>query len=241
MLDRQNAQSVVSPTPLSPAAVFAVQAVVTGLALALIASMVLPSPLWATTVFAAAVVVAWRGVYRTFPHSVLGLCNTVTLVRTALVALLFGTLMAKGSVSPWLVFWIGTLALSLDGVDGWLARRARLQSDFGARFDMETDAALGAVLALWLLVSGTTGAEVLVLGFMRYGFVLASLWLPQLRAPLPPSFRRKAICVVQIGALLALTCPLLPAGFVGAVSYAGAAALTYSFAVDILWLVRRPS
>ena len=41
-------------------------------------------------------------------------------------------------------------ALALDGVDGHLARRFDQVSDFGARFDMEVDAALILVLCIGL-------------------------------------------------------------------------------------------
>lgn len=210
-----------------------------GACIALIASAVLPSPMWATVAFAAAVFLAGRGLVLTYPHDIFGLCNTVTLGRAALVALLFGATMAPREAMAWLVFGIGAVALAMDGIDGWLARRSGLESDFGARFDMETDAALGAVLSLWLLLLDITGIEVLALGFMRYGFVAASVIDPRLRAPLPPSLRRKTICVVQIGALLVLAFPLLPDNLIVPVSSAAVAALTYSFAADVLWLERR--
>ncbi|MEO0503207.1 MAG: CDP-alcohol phosphatidyltransferase family protein, partial [Pseudomonadota bacterium] len=136
---------------------------------------------------------------------------------------------------------VASVAFALDGVDGWLARRSGLTSRFGARFDMETDAGLGAVVALWLLVSGTTGPEILVLGFMRYGFVAASLIWPALQAPLPEAFRRKAICVIQVATLVMLVCPLTPAALVLPVGVLAALLLSWSFLIDILSLIRRPA
>lgn len=189
-------------------------------------------------VFSATVMIAGFGLVQTYPHPVLGACNAVTLARAAMVAFLFGALF-EPAVPVWVVFGVAVLAFALDGVDGWLARRAGLVSGFGARFDMETDAALGAVISMWLLVSDTTGPEILVLGFMRYGFVAVSLVWPALQAPLPEAFRRKAICVIQIAALILLIFPLTPQAALLPIGIIGAVLLSWSFLVDILWLARR--
>ncbi|MDR9395576.1 MAG: CDP-alcohol phosphatidyltransferase family protein, partial [Roseovarius sp.] len=84
---------------------------------------------------------------RTYPHDALGLCNLVTLLRLALATCLVAPLLAGGQ-ADWAVFAVAAVALGLDGLDGWLARRQGLVSAFGARFDMEVDAALGLILAL---------------------------------------------------------------------------------------------
>ncbi|MGK7652297.1 CDP-alcohol phosphatidyltransferase family protein [Roseovarius sp. B08] len=221
-----------------PMAEVIVIAAAMALGLAAFAAAVLPSPGWALGAFALCVGLVVLGLRRNYPHAVFGLCNTVTLGRAALLSLLAAALFDAGAVSPWLVFWVGLTILSLDGVDGWLARRSQLKSDFGARFDMEVDAALGAVLALWLLLSGRTGAEILMLGFMRYVFVLAGLAWPLLRGALPESMRRKTICVVQVGTLIVLTCPLISPGIAGPVALVASMLLVLSFAIDTAWLVR---
>ena len=43
---------------------------------------------------------------------------------------------------------LSIIALSLDGVDGALARRQMLESRFGAAFDMEVDSAFALVLSI---------------------------------------------------------------------------------------------
>ena len=192
----------------------------------------------ALAVFGTAVIFCSYGLAHGYPHPVLGACNGVTLARVAMVAFLVGAL-AVPDASAWLVFGVALVAFALDGVDGWLARRAGLVSDFGARFDMETDAGLGAVIAVWLLASGTAGPEILVLGFMRYAFVAASFFAPALRAPLPEAFRRKAICVVQIAALILLTFPLTPSIIALPLGIGAALLLSWSFLIDILWLTGR--
>jgi phosphatidylglycerophosphate synthase len=218
---------------------FAATAATMGLGLLALSGLVLSTSVWSLAAFGLCIGLVTVGLRRLYPHAAFGLCNTVTLGRAALISLLFGALFEVHTVSAWLVFGLSLVVLALDGIDGWLARRSRLKSAFGAWFDMETDAALGAVLALWLLISGKTGAEILVLGFMRYVFVLAGLVWPALRRELPESIRRKTICVVQIGALILLVFPLLPASLVTLVATVAAALLAISFAVDTIWLVRQ--
>jgi phosphatidylglycerophosphate synthase len=136
-------------------------------------------------------------------------------------------------------FWVvGALgALALDGVDGHLARRLGQTSIFGARFDMETDAAtmLGLSLLVWLC--DQAGPWVLAIGLMRYIFVAGSWVLPALAAPLPPRKRRRVICVVQVAALILAVVPGVPPALASPLCLGALAVLVYSFAVDVAWLV----
>jgi phosphatidylglycerophosphate synthase len=169
-----------------------------------------------------------------------GIANQVTLLRAGLVCLAGGALLAGGppSVSGWSLAALVATALSLDAVDGWLARRLTLASGFGARFDLEIDALLILVLALLVWQSGHVGPWVLAIGLLRYVFVLTSWYFPALRGPLPPSRRRQAVCVQQGVSLL--VCLLPPVGSLFANVSAGLALLTLlaSFASDIIYLVR---
>jgi phosphatidylglycerophosphate synthase len=226
---------------ISPRASLAVVVLVLAIPLFLASAFVMQSPIGTFGLFAAltgVTAIFTRTLSACYPHQRLGLCNVVTFFRAALVCFLFGMLFTP-DVSDWLVLGIATIAFALDWADGWLARRAGLVSELGARFDMETDAALAAVLSLWLIVTGTTGAEILVLGFTRYAFVLVSHALPALKRSLFPSVRRKAVCVVQIAALILLICPLTPNAAIPAISGGAAVLLLWSFAVDTLWLLRQ--
>tara|TARA_R110000787_G_scaffold145580_2_gene259367 strand:- start:275 stop:994 length:720 start_codon:yes stop_codon:yes gene_type:complete len=221
----------------TPATVFAMLAVgllcaIVPLSYALYGTFALP-----VLVFLGVAAISMHGLRYSYPHDVLGACNAVTLGRAALVAMLAGAIL--NPAPAWAIFSIATIAFALDGLDGWLARRAGLSSGFGARFDMEVDALLGAVLALVILMRGTVGAEILVLGFARYVFVLAALIWPALQGNLPDSFRRKAGCVVQISALIMLLFPLTPPWLLTPVTLVGAAVLLYSFAVDAIYLMRQ--
>jgi phosphatidylserine synthase len=72
-----------------------------------------------------------------------GTANRVTLARGALTALIAALLGEETRPSlAWAAVVVASLVLLLDGVDGWVARRAGTTGAFGARFDMETDALL---------------------------------------------------------------------------------------------------
>jgi len=136
------------------------------------------------------------------------------------------------------LFGLAVCALCLDGVDGWLARKQGLASDFGARFDVEVDAAFALVLACFAAMSGAAGGYVILLGLPYYLFGAARTRLPWLTRSLPEKFGRKAVCVLQIGALIALQVPFLADGQLSIVIAAVAVALLWSFGRDILWLWR---
>ena len=172
---------------------------------------------------------------RGYPHATLGLCNVVTLFRLTLVAALLAPL--AGGTAPWgVVVAIAALALSLDGVGGWLARRAGHVSDFGARLDMEVDAALAMILALNAWAAGTTGAVVLMLALPRYAFAAAALCVPWLDRPVPDRLSRKAVCVLQLSTLIVLQIPPFADAVPGYGVAAVGAALLWSFARDVVWL-----
>ena len=175
---------------------------------------------------------------RGYPHDRPGLCNTVTLARLALAAALLAPLV--GGAAPGAVALVALVALALDGADGWLARRERLVSDFGARLDMEVDSALALILAANAWAAGSVGPAVLLLGLPRYLFAGGMLRWRWLDGPLPPSLARKAVCVVQIGALVVLQLPGLPGGWAEALVWAVLGLLGWSFGRDIrhLWQAR---
>lgn len=184
----------------------------------------------------------WLGLAAHAPHARLGAANTVTLVRLVLVALLaaaIGEPAATALELAWAAVLVATVAAVLDAVDGPLARRGGLASAFGARFDMETDALLILVLSALVLQFGKAGPWVLAAGAMRYAFVLAARAWPWLDAPLPPSWRRKTVCVLQIVALIVCLGPIVAPAASAALAAASVAMLAWSFAIDIAWLAQR--
>jgi len=182
---------------------------------------------------------ARAGILRRF-----GPANQVTWLRVALTAVVAGALatMDRPELLNWWVLGAMTgAALALDGIDGWLARRTAQSTAFGARFDMEIDAALILVLSLLIGLSGKTGMWIVAAGVLRYLFVLAGWIWPMLTRPLPPSRRRRAVCAVQVGALVACLLPIVTGVAATLIGGVALAILCLSFAWDILWLLRQPT
>lgn len=172
----------------------------------------------------------------------LGAANRVTLSRGGLLALLvgFGAVALAGDAATGTAwpFALALAALMLDGVDGAVARRTGTESDFGARFDMELDAALALVLAVLVFAVDRVGLWVLLLGLPRYAFLAAARWLPALRRPLPPSQRRRVICVVQVATLAGSLFPWVGPPLTSLACAVAAVLLYASFAVDVRVLLR---
>lgn len=174
------------------------------------------------------------------PRTHFGLANQITTVRALLVALVVGAIgEPANAVTAAMTVVVSLLAILLDGVDGWAARRTESSSEFGARFDMEVDALLILALSVLVWQHGKAGAWVIASGLIRYVFLAGGVLAAWLHAPLPPSRRRQTVCVVQIvGLMLALTPTIAPPAS-ALLAATALAALCYSFAVDTLWLWSR--
>lgn len=188
----------------------------------------------------------WRGLVTptgaAHPHARFGGANRVTLLRLGVAALL-AALLGESLPTPawWAVVVLATATALLDAVDGPLARRSGLASEFGARFDMETDALLTLVLCALVWQAGQAGAWVLASGLMRYAFVAAARAWPWLAGPLPPSRRRQTVCVVQITTLIVCLGPIVPPLLASALAATSLVLLTLSFAIDVRYLRRAHS
>lgn len=200
----------------------------------------------ALLVFAAAAWLVWRGL-GAHPHARFGPANRVTLVRLGamtLMAALVGEALPRApldampAAAGWLVI-AATLTALLDAVDGALARRSGLASAFGARFDMETDAAFTLVLCALVVQAGQAGPWILASGLMRYAFVAAAFVWPWLNGPLAPSKRRQTVCVVQITTLIVCLGPIVPPLLASTLAAISLALLTLSFAIDVRSLARQ--
>jgi phosphatidylglycerophosphate synthase len=194
----------------------------------------------AAAAFAAAMLVSVGYLRAHHPFARFGAANQITTVRALLVALIVSAIGEPRTAAVAASAVAASVCVTLlDGVDGWLARRHGLASDFGARFDMETDALLILSLSLLAWRFEKAGAWVVLAGLMRYAFVAAGAAWSWLREPLPRSRRRQAICVVQIVGLTAALVPLIPPAAATAIAAVSLAALIYSFSVDVVWLWRR--
>ncbi len=198
----------------------------------------------ALTLYALECALVLRAVPADLPAPGAGVANRVTLGRSALVmplaALALYPAAASGNRAQWWIILVGAAALSLDGIDGWLARRTGTCTDFGGRFDMELDAFLMLGLSVLVWTSNKVGWWVLLIGVLRYLFLAAGWIWPALRGELPPSRRRKSICVVQGITLLVCLAPVVPAAPATVLGAGALLLLIYSFAVDVRQLMLAP-
>lgn len=194
----------------------------------------------AALVFTAIAAFASRGLAHHHPFPRFGPANQVTAVRAVLVCLV-AALVGESVTdrTAWAAAAATPVITALDGLDGWLARRTRMASPFGARFDMEVDAFFILVLSVLVWQHGKAGVWVIACGLMRYGFVAAGWLLPWMAGPLRSTVRGKAVAVVQMAGLsVALLPPVSPA-LGTTIAAATLGTLAWSFAVDVAWLWRQ--
>jgi phosphatidylglycerophosphate synthase len=178
-----------------------------------------------------------RGLARD-PSERLGPASWVTLVRATLalgVATLVADSFARDTPGAQLLT-LAAVALALDLIDGWLARRTRTESALGARFDGEVDALL--ILALSVYAGAEYGAWVLAIGAARYLFLAGGWLLPWMRASLPVRRWRKVVTGVQGVVLTLAASGVLPRGLTQTLLVAALALLAASFGECVWWLWR---
>jgi phosphatidylglycerophosphate synthase len=169
--------------------------------------------------------------------TVLGPANSVTLSRATLVggvtALISDSFVRGTSVTTIVV--LASVALSLDAVDGRVARRTRTVSPLGAIFDQEIDAFLIIVLSGY--VADSIGLWVLAIGAARYAYLAAGWFLPWLRNPLPPRYWGKVVAAIQGIVLTIAVADFLPRPATATVVAVALVLLTESFgrSVWVLW------
>ncbi len=161
------------------------------------------------------------------PTGQFGPANVVTLLRLLATVVLLAVPYAGNT----LILVVGAAFLSLDGVDGWMARKTGLASEFGDYFDKEVDAFFMLALCLLLYAAGRLGAWILLPGALRYGFV----WYLKLAEPPQPKERAtrssKTIALVMLSALMFCFLPFEPSCEILAAS--ATVALVYSFGLSI--------
>jgi phosphatidylglycerophosphate synthase len=166
----------------------------------------------------------------------------VTLARATL-AVVVAALIADSFDHPapvTMLVSITALALVLDAVDGWVARRTKTAAMLGAHFDAEVDAFL--ILILSVYVARSMGAWVLAIGGARYAFLAAGWRMPWMRKPLPPRYWRKVVAATQGVVLTIAAAHVLPLALTQAALVAALALLAESFGRDVMWLrSRRPA
>jgi phosphatidylglycerophosphate synthase len=201
------------------------------------------APLAGMAFFALVGVAVLARLGRFHPHPRFGLANGITVLRAGGTAVFAALALEPALVAGgrgWAAVAGAAALLALDGLDGLIARRNGHASAFGARFDMEVDAALILALAAIALGLGKAGPWILGLGLTRYAFVGGGLLAPALARPLPPSRRRRAVCALQVVVLALLLAPPLAPPLTATLAAGAFAALLASFAADLAWLLRPP-
>jgi len=172
------------------------------------------------------------------PAARLGPANAVTATRSTLVGIATALVAASFSTAIPVPLLVATavIALSLDALDGPVARRTGTATALGARFDMEVDAFLILVLAVY--DARIVGWWVLGAGMLRYAFVAAAWLWPWMRRTLPARFWRKVAAAAAGIVLTVIAAGLLPPAAAMLLAAAALALLVESFGRDVLWLVR---
>jgi len=167
-----------------------------------------------------------------------GAANAVTATRSMLVGVATALVVAAlvGTASTALLVTIVAIALALDGVDGYVARRTGSVSELGARFDMEVDAFLLLVLSVY--DAPLVGWWVLAIGLMRYAFVVVAWLVPWFGRTLPYRYWRKVVTAACGIALTVVAAQLLPPVANVLIAVAALGLLVESFGRDVVWLVR---
>ncbi|MDO5502472.1 MAG: CDP-alcohol phosphatidyltransferase family protein [Actinomycetia bacterium] len=187
---------------------------------------------------------------------VLGVANAITAVRALAGAVCLGIIatgelcdrtfrgadsrlprVVRDQTRRWWLAGIAGPALLLDAVDGAVARRTGTTSEFGARFDMEADAALFLVLS-WTASRRSRSAW--GIGSARYLFWLGARLRPAWGNPLEYSEIRRTVAALQGLALWIALVPATPEPVARGVLRSAFGLLAYSFGRDILTLEREP-
>lgn len=192
----------------------------------------------AAAIFAAGMAIVFGYAGGHHPYARFGPANCVTTIRVMIAALIVSLIGEPAVSRAAAAASVATAVMAmLDGVDGWLARRSRMASAFGARFDMETDAALVMAMSVLVWQYGKAGAWALTGGMMRYLFAIAGWRLSWMARPLRPTRRARIITVCYTLGLSIGLAPFVHAPLSAIVVGFSTAMLAWSFAVDVrrLW------
>jgi len=196
-----------------------------------------PSALVASVVALLVPIAACEPVRKRSTKVIGGTANRITLLRGCLVAWLAAFAMTNGSNHQ--AFWVAcvaAIALAMDGLDGFIARKTNGETEYGAKFDMEFDAMLMLVLSWLVFAWNQAGLWVLFCGLARYLWAAASAQFIWLRKEVPGEFRRKTGCVIGVIGLICAAAPIPHSALWAAIA---TGALALSFGMDTVWLFNR--
>lgn len=162
-----------------------------------------------------------------------GWANAITLIRV------FATLdlLVWPPENPETQILIILTLMTLDGLDGWLARKTRTVSRLGAIMDVEADSLLTLTICFLLALKPTPGPFILAAALLRPLYVLG-LSAASARDPADSAFWTRCIGLVAPLILSGLLLPQLPETLTIPVSIAMTILLAGSFLRS--WRRRQP-
>jgi phosphatidylglycerophosphate synthase len=160
-----------------------------------------------------------------------GWANTITALRLGGI-LILGLILER--LANELIIVVILLLLAGDGVDGWLARRFHQASEFGEYFDKETDAIFMLILSLAIVSTQRLGHWFLIVGLLRYLFVLILHFRQPEVVKEERSNRGRYIQILVMGALIACFLPFPT--FYKPFAIVATLILLLSFARDFRWM-----
>ena len=123
---------------------------------------------------------------------IIGYANWVSLIRLVIILILFAAYPYFNDTQLFIFFLI---AICLDGIDGYLARKFNQISAVGEKFDMEIDAFLVFALS-WIHVDQQNLAwYILIPGGLKYIYEISLFWLPARKKEILPKIVRSTIAV----------------------------------------------
>jgi CDP-diacylglycerol--glycerol-3-phosphate 3-phosphatidyltransferase len=147
------------------------------------------------------------------PRSNWNVPNALTTLRIVAVPFFGWALLTDDGQSPqwrWVAYAIFVLAMITDKIDGDLARKHDLVTDFGKIADPIADKAITGMAFVGLSLIGELWWWVTVVVLLReWGITLMRLWLVRTGVVLPAGQGGKLKTVVQTVALAMLVAPLL--------------------------------
>jgi phosphatidylglycerophosphate synthase len=136
---------------------------------------------------------------------IIGYANWASLIRLLIIISLFASYQDLNNTELFVLFLI---AICMDGVDGYLARRFGQTSEAGEKFDMEIDAFLVLTLS-WIHVDlQHLTWYILIPGGLKYVYEISLFWLPRRCKEILPKIVRSTIAV---SFFLSLLIPFLTA------------------------------
>ncbi|KTG13327.1 CDP-alcohol phosphatidyltransferase family protein [Haloferax profundi] len=180
-------------------------------------------------------------------YETLGAPTAVTLTRGVLVAGIAGLagIAALGAASDW-VAWVAALAYGvavvLDVLDGFLARRLNRVTELGGRLDTAVDAFGLLVAPLTAVVLGELPWWYLSVGVARYLFVAGLWWRGRTGRPtfdLPPRTSRRVLAGLQMTVVPIALAPGVADEWMPLVAALAAMGLLLGFGRDWLYVSGR--